>query len=158
MPLPVALLATCVVMFLLAYVIERCVLRPLVNQPGIALFVATLGVTFFLEGFGQIVWGSDIYKLDLGIPKQPIIMLDKVFDGGILVNSEDLFATVVSGVLVIGVACSIRTVGRAGDHAYVRFGTGLLLHLILEERGGSECDMAAGWRPYRWSCSFREVR
>ena len=115
MPLPVALLATCVVMFLLAYVIERCVLRPLVNQPGIALFVATLGVTFFLEGFGQIVWGSDIYKLDLGIPKQPIIMLDKVFDGGILVNSEDLFATVVSGVLVIGLAIFFQKtrIGRA---------------------------------------------
>ena len=115
MPLPVALLATCVVMFLLAYVIERCVLRPLVNQPGIALFVATLGVTFLLEGFGQILWGSDIYKLDLEIPKQPIIMLDKVFDGGILVNSEDLFATVVSGVLVIGLAIFFQKtrIGRA---------------------------------------------
>ena len=53
MPLPFALLTTCVIMLALAYAIERLVLRPLVNQPGISLFMATLGITFFLEGFGQ---------------------------------------------------------------------------------------------------------
>src|SRR6476646_302304 len=65
MPLPVALLATCVVMFLLASVIERCVLRRLVIYLGMGLFVVTLVVKFFLEGFGQIVGGSDIYNLYL---------------------------------------------------------------------------------------------
>ena len=82
MPLPLALLATCLIMLALAYAIERLVLRPLVNQPAISLFMATLGITFFLEGFGQILWGSDIYKLDLGIPKQPLIILENVFQGG----------------------------------------------------------------------------
>ena len=56
--------------------IERLVLRPLVNQEPIILFMATLGIAFFLDGFGQIVWGSDIYTLDLGIPKQPVIILE----------------------------------------------------------------------------------
>ena len=90
-------------------------LRPLVNQPGISLFMATLGITFFLEGFGQILWGSDIYKLDLGIPKQPVIILESVFKGGILVGSEDLFATVVSGALVIVLAIFFQKtrIGRA---------------------------------------------
>src|SRR5688572_13429424 len=115
MPLPVALLATCVVMLMLAYLIERLVLRPLVNQAPITLFMATLGITFFIEGFGQILWGSDIYKLDLGIPKQPIIILEKVFEGGVLVSSEDLFATVVAGALVTGLAIFFQKtrIGRA---------------------------------------------
>ena len=115
MPLPLALLVTCVIMLALAYAIERLVLRPLVNQPGISLFMATLGITFFLEGFGQILWGSDIYKLDLGIPKQPVIILENVFKGGILVGSDDLFATVVSGALVIVLAIFFQKtrIGRA---------------------------------------------
>ncbi len=115
LPLPLALLATCVVMLLLAYAIERLVLRPLVNQPGITLFMATLGITFFIEGFGQILWGSEIYRLDLGIPKQPLIILDKLFAGGVLVGSEDLFATVVSGALVIALAVFFQKtrIGRA---------------------------------------------
>jgi branched-chain amino acid transport system permease protein len=107
-----------------AYLIERLVLRPLVNQPPIALFMATLGITFFIEGFGQILWGSDIYKLDLGIPKKPLILFDNTFDGGILVNSEDLFATVVAGVLVAALAVFFQKtrIGRAlravaDDHA-----------------------------------------
>ena len=109
------LVATCVIMLMLAYAIERLVLRPLVNQPGISLFMATLGITFFLEGFGQILWGSDIYKLDLGIPKQPVIILENVFKGGILVGSDDLFATVVSGALVIVLAIFFQKtrIGRA---------------------------------------------
>jgi len=114
-PLPVALAATCVVMLALAYVIERCVLRPLVNQPGITLFMATLGITIFLEGFGQILWGSDIYKLDLGIPQQPYIILDKLFDGGVLINGEDLFAAVTAGALVTALAIFFQKtrIGRA---------------------------------------------
>ena len=61
------------IMILLAWVIERIVLRPLVAQDPVALLMATLGVTFFLDGFGQTIWGSDIYKIDLGISKDPTI-------------------------------------------------------------------------------------
>ena len=115
MPFPLALLATCAIMVALAYIIERLVLRPLVNQPGISLFMATLGIAFFLEGFGQQVWGADIYKLDLGVPKQPIILFEKIFEGGVLVSSEDLLAAVAAGVLVAGLAVFFQKtrIGRA---------------------------------------------
>jgi branched-chain amino acid transport system permease protein len=115
LPLALAVLVTCAIMVVLAIAIERLVLRPLVNQAGIILFMATIGVTFFLEGFGQLVWGSDIYRLDLGIPKAPLIVLDKVFDGGILINSEDLLAAVAAGLLVASLAVFFQKtrIGRA---------------------------------------------
>ena len=115
MPFALALAATCAIMVALAFVIERLVLRPLVNQPGISLFMATLGIAFFLEGFGQQVWGADVYKLDLGVPKQPIIFLDRFFEGGVLVNSEDLLAAVAAGVLVTALAIFFQRtrIGRA---------------------------------------------
>jgi branched-chain amino acid transport system permease protein len=95
---------TCAVMIALAFIIERIVLRPLVNQEGIILFMATLGIAFFLEGFGQTVWGSDIYTLDLGIPKDPMFILESIFDGGLLVDKLDVFAAAVAGALVVGLA------------------------------------------------------
>jgi branched-chain amino acid transport system permease protein len=87
-------------MVVLAWVIERLVLRPLVNQEAIALLMATLGVTYFLDGFGQTVWGSDIYEINLGIAKEPVMVLDKLFEGGILVNKEDVVAAIAAAALV----------------------------------------------------------
>ena len=69
----------------LAYAIEFLVLRHLVNQAGIILFMATLGIAYFLEGFGQTLWGSDIYKISLGLPTSPIFLWEGVFPGGILI-------------------------------------------------------------------------
>ena len=63
-----ALLLTMAVMVALAFAIERVVLRPLVNQEQIILFMATIGLNFFLEGFGELVWGSNVKRLDVGIP------------------------------------------------------------------------------------------
>ena len=63
-------------------------LRPLVNQDGMILFMATIGLTFFLEGFGQTILGSDVYALDAGMPKDPLFVLESVFDGGVLVNKS----------------------------------------------------------------------
>ncbi|MGE0876920.1 MAG: branched-chain amino acid ABC transporter permease [Burkholderiales bacterium] len=104
MPLWAAILVGIVIMVVVAILVERLVLRPLVNQEGIALFMATLGVTYFLDGFGQTVWGSDIYEINLGIPKEPVMVLENVFQGGILVNKEDFVAALVAGVLVAGLA------------------------------------------------------
>ena len=104
MPLWAALAATVVIMAALAWVIERLVLRPLVNQEAIVLFMATLGVAFFLDGFGQTVWGSDIYKIDLGIAKEPVLILENVFQGGILVNRDDAVAAALAALLVVGLA------------------------------------------------------
>ncbi|MBX3674585.1 MAG: branched-chain amino acid ABC transporter permease [Burkholderiales bacterium] len=99
-PFPVALVLTVAIMVAVAWLIERLVLRPLVNQEGIVLFMATLGIAYFLDGLGQTVWGSDIYTLDIGMPKEPKILLENVFEGGILVGMEDVIAAVIAAVLV----------------------------------------------------------
>ena len=99
-PFPVALVLTIAIMVAVAWLIERLVLRPLVNQEGIVLFMATLGIAYFLDGLGQTVWGSDIYTLDIGMPKEPKILLENVFEGGILVGMEDVIAAVIAAVLV----------------------------------------------------------
>jgi branched-chain amino acid transport system permease protein len=115
MPLWAAVILGCVIMIILAMIIERLVLRPLVNQDGIVLLMATLGITYFLEGFGQTVFGSDIYKIDLGIAKEPIFVLEKIFPGGILLNKEDLVATVIAASLVLVLALFFQktATGRA---------------------------------------------
>jgi branched-chain amino acid transport system permease protein len=114
-PFLLALVLTILVMTGLALVIERLVLRPLVNQPGISLFMATIGISYVLDGFGQAVWGSDIYILDVGIPKKPLVLLESVFEGGVLVPSEDLVAALIAGVLVTGLAIFFQKtrIGRA---------------------------------------------
>ena len=103
------------IMVLLAWLIERIVLRPLVAQDPVALLMATLGVTFFLDGFGQTIWGSGIYKIDLGIAKEPSFILESMFQGGILVSREDLVATVIAAALVLLLAIFFQktATGRA---------------------------------------------
>ncbi len=88
------------IMCIVAWFIERLVLRHLVNQEGATLLMATLGITYFLEGLGQTIFGSDIYKIDIGMPKDPVFVLDSVFPGGILINKEDLYAALIAAVLV----------------------------------------------------------
>jgi len=98
-------------MFVLAWVIERLVLRHLVNQEGVTLLMATLGITYFLDGFGQTVFGSDIYKIDVGMPKDPIFVLDSIFEGGVLVNQEDIIAAVVAACLVAALSLFFQKTG-----------------------------------------------
>ncbi len=88
------------VMFIVAWLIERLVLRHLVNQEGTTLLMATLGITYFLEGLGQSIFGSDIYKIDIGMPKEPVMAFESVFEGGILINQEDLIAALIAALLV----------------------------------------------------------
>ena len=95
-----AFVGALLVMIAAAWIIERWVLGKLVNQEGITLLMATLGIGYFIDGFGQTVFGSDIYKIDIGLPKDPIFLLQNVFDGGILVNKEDLYAAVIAAALV----------------------------------------------------------
>ena len=64
------------------------------------LLMATLGITYFLEGLGQTLFGSDIYKIDVGMPKDPIFLFEKTFEGGVLVNKEDLYAALIAAALV----------------------------------------------------------
>jgi branched-chain amino acid transport system permease protein len=104
-----ALVSTLLVMLLLALVIERVVLRPLVNQPAISLLMATIGLTFCIEGLAQGVWGSSVQGLELGIPDTPFEVK------GVLISQFDLFAALVAGVLVAVLALFFQytRVGRA---------------------------------------------
>jgi branched-chain amino acid transport system permease protein len=96
----IAFVMAAVVMFVVAWAIERLVLRHLVNQEGATLLMATLGITYFMEGLGQSIFGSDIYKIDIGMPKEPIFVLDSFFEGGVLVNKEDVIAAAIAAALV----------------------------------------------------------
>jgi len=115
MPLWLAFVLAFVLMAILAWCVERVVLRPLVNQDPVVLLMATLGVTYFLDGFGQTVWGSDVYKIETGLPKTPVLVGEKLIEGGILINTEDLVAAAVAGLLVLGLAVFFQrtATGRA---------------------------------------------
>jgi branched-chain amino acid transport system permease protein len=95
-----AFIAAMAAMLVLAWLIERLVLGKLVNQEGITLLMATLGISYLLDGFGQTAFGSDIYKLDIGLPKEPTFLFESTFQGGILVNKEDLYAALIAATLV----------------------------------------------------------
>ncbi len=97
----IAFMLAGVVMFLVAWTVERFVLRHLVNQEGTTLLMATLGIAYLLDGVGQTIFGSDIYKIDIGMPKEPIMAFESTFPGGILINKEDLIAAVIAAGLVI---------------------------------------------------------
>jgi len=89
------------VMFVVAWTVERLVLRHLVNQEGTTLLMATLGIAYLLDGLGQSIFGSDIYKIDIGMPKEPIMAFESTFPGGIMINKEDLIAAAIAAALVI---------------------------------------------------------
>ena len=103
------------IMVAVAWLIERLVLSKLVNQEGITLLMATLGIAYFLDGFGQTLFGSEIYKIDIGLPKDPLFLLQSVFEGGVLVNKEDLYATAIAAALVITLSLFFQytSTGRA---------------------------------------------
>ena len=115
MPLWAAILIAIAIMVVLAYLIERLVLRPLVNQEAVALLMATLGLSYFLDGFGQTVWGSDIYRIELGIAREPVMVLEGLIQGGILINRDDVAAAVVAVLLVGALALFFQktATGRA---------------------------------------------
>src|SRR5712692_5194898 len=108
-PVALALVLTTAVMVALAWVIERVVLRPLVNQEHIILFMATIGLTFFLEGFGEMVWGANVKKLDVGIPDTSFMV------AGVMLNRLELTAAVTAGILVTVLAVFFQRtrIGRA---------------------------------------------
>ena len=102
-------------MFVLAWTIERLVLRHLVNQEGVTLLMATLGITYFLDGLGQGIFGSDIYKIDVGMPKDPVFLLGSIFEGGVMINLEDVYAACIAALLVFVLSMFFQktTTGRA---------------------------------------------
>ena len=104
-PIFFAILITMAVMVLLAILIEKMMLRHLVNQEGIILFMATIGLNFILEGVGQIAWGSDVKKLDVGLP-------DKTFEyAGMMLNTLDLSAALIAAIMVTVLALFFQYTG-----------------------------------------------
>jgi branched-chain amino acid transport system permease protein len=104
---------TMAVMVVLGLAIEKVVLRPLVNQPEITLFMATIGLAFFIEGLAQLLWGSQVHKLDLPIEDVPIPYLLENYN--IIVSQFDVTAAGICAVLVTALALlfSKTKVGRA---------------------------------------------
>ncbi len=105
-PSVLAIAMTLGVMVLLAILVERLILKHLVNQPDIILFMATIGLAYFLEGFGDIMWGSDIKTLNVGLPQGISETVDEVtydwFGYGFFLDKLDMVATVIAALLVIG--------------------------------------------------------
>ncbi|MFL6692373.1 MAG: branched-chain amino acid ABC transporter permease [Ramlibacter sp.] len=103
------------IMFAVAWAVEGLVLRRLVNQDGATLLMATLGIAYFLEGLGQGLFGNSIYKIDIGMPKDPVMALESTFPGGILLNKEDLIAALIAAALVAALSVFFQktSTGRA---------------------------------------------
>src|SRR3990172_8376686 len=108
-----ALVVTLAAMVLLGIATERVVLRPLVNQAPITLFMATIGLTFVLEGLSQMIWGSQPHGLELGVPDVPMEWLSQRWN--VNISQFDLFAALVAGVLVAVLALFFQKtrIGRA---------------------------------------------
>jgi branched-chain amino acid transport system permease protein len=95
-----------VIMLALAWLVQKVIFKHLVNQDGIILFMATIGLAYFLEGLGDLMWGGDIKKLDLNIPQGINLWIDEttfgIFGYGFFIDNLDIFATVIAALLVVG--------------------------------------------------------
>jgi branched-chain amino acid transport system permease protein len=129
---PLALLATLAIMVLLGIAVERVILRPLVNQPPITLFMVTLGLSYVIEGAAQLLWGTQVHGLDLGIDDKPFEV------AGVLISQFDLFAAAVAGAMVTLFALFFR---------YTR--TGLAFRAVADDQFAA---LAVGLRlPRVWA-------
>ena len=129
-PLALALVLTFALMLLMGLVIERAVLRPLVNQPPITLFMATLGLSYVIEGVAQLLWGTQVHELDLGITDTPLEF------AGVLVSTFDLVAAGIAALMVALLSLFFRytRVGLAfravADDTFAALAVGLRLPRI----------------------------
>ncbi|PKQ12200.1 MAG: branched-chain amino acid ABC transporter permease [Alphaproteobacteria bacterium HGW-Alphaproteobacteria-1] len=105
-PALLAVALTVVVMIALAWIVNKLIFRHLVGQEPIILFMATIGLAYFLEGFGDVMWGADIKKLDVGLPQGMNSAIDDVtfgiFGYGFFIDNLDIVATLVAALLVAG--------------------------------------------------------
>jgi branched-chain amino acid transport system permease protein len=130
LPFWAGLVVTLAAMVAIGAAIERTVLRPLVNQPPITLFMATLGVSYVIEGAAQLLWGTQVHGLDLGIDDVPLEI------SGVLISTFDLFAAAVAGTMVAALTLFFRftRVGLAfravADDQFAALAVGLNLDRI----------------------------
>jgi len=134
MPIWLAIIGTIVVMIALAWAIERFMLRPLVNQEPIILFMATIGLAYVLEGMGDILWGSDVKMLDIGIPQGASDWMLDNFD--IYIEKLEIFAAATAAIMVTFLAIFFQKtrIGRAlravADDHQAALSVGISLHTI----------------------------
>ena len=101
-PFWVAIAITVLAMTALGFAIERTVLRPLANRSPMTLFMATLGLSYVIEGAAQLIWGTQVHRLDLGISNAPFEV------GGIFLSTFDLVAAAIAGAMVAALAAFFR--------------------------------------------------
>ena len=106
LPALIGIVSTVVVMVLLAWLVQRIIFKHLVGQEPIILFMATIGLAYFMEGFGDMMWGSEIKKLDVGLPQGINLWIDEttygIFDYGFFIDNLDIVATIIAAILVSG--------------------------------------------------------
>ncbi|MDE9450411.1 branched-chain amino acid ABC transporter permease [Aliiroseovarius sp. Z3] len=103
-PSIIAIILAAGVMVLFAYLVEKYILQHLIGQPDIILFMATIGLAYFMEGFGDIMWGSEIKTLDVGLPQGMNLAIDEttfnMFGYGFFIDNLDIVAAIVAALLV----------------------------------------------------------
>ena len=106
LPALVGIITTILVMVVLAWLVQRIIFKHLVGQEPIILFMATIGLAYFMEGLGDMMWGSEIKKLDVGLPQGINLWIDEttynIFDYGFFIDNLDIVATVIAVILVSG--------------------------------------------------------
>ena len=106
LPAIVGIISTVLVMVVLAWLVQRIIFKHLVGQEPIILFMATIGLAYFMEGLGDMMWGSEIKKLDVGLPQGINLWIDEttynIFDYGFFIDNLDIVATVIAVILVGG--------------------------------------------------------
>ena len=104
LPAVLGILLTMAVMVALAWLVQVVIFRHLVNQEPIILFMATIGLAYFMEGFGDLMWGAEIKKLDVGLPQGINLWIDEttfnIFDYGFFIDNLDIVATIIAALLV----------------------------------------------------------
>lgn len=129
-PFAVALLATLAIMTALGFAIERTVLRPLSNRPPMTLFMATLGLAYVIEGAAQLLWGTQVHRLDLGISNAPFEV------GGIFISTFDLVAAGIAAAMVVVLTAFFRftrtglSFRAVADDTFAAIAIGLRLNRI----------------------------
>ena len=99
------IIMTMIIMCALAWLVQKIIFKHLVNQEGIILFMATIGLAYFMEGAGDLMWGGDIKTLDVGIPQGINLWADEttygMFNYGFFIDNLDISATIIAAFLVV---------------------------------------------------------
>ena len=134
------LILTMLIMLLLAVLVQKVIFKHLVNQDGIILFMATIGLAYFMEGMGDLMWGGDIKTLDVGLPQGINFWIDEttynIFDYGFFIDNLDIYATVIAFIMVLALIgfSQFTKQGRAmrafADDHQAAFSVGVSLNFI----------------------------